>query len=225
LPDVAAGYSATVTIDVDQVRTELIEFGPLSIQYDSRVLQPRRWTTAQSAWASALLRTAPAGPVLELCAGVGHIGLLAMVGQERPLVLVDSSEVACEHAAANVERAGLAGPIDIRCGSMDEVVADEERFAVIIADPPWVRSGDTVDHADDPVHAIDGGADGLDLVRTCLKLIGEHLADQGAAVLQLGGLDQVAAVSDHLTDHPDLALRLAEHRAYEERGVLVLLVR
>lgn len=214
-----------MTVGIEQVRTEVIEFGPLSIQFDSRVLRPRRWTTAQSAWASALLRTAPEGPVLELCAGVGHIGLLAMVGQSRPLVLVDSSSIACDHAAANVERAGLSCPVEIRCGRMEEQIADDEQFALIIADPPWVPSADTGDHADDPAHAIDGGADGLDLVRTCVEIIGGHLAESGSAILQLGSLDQVAAVSDQLADHPDLGLRLAEHRAYEDRGVLVELVK
>ena len=106
---------------------------------------------------------------------------------------------------------------------MEELIAADERFALIIADPPWVRSADTGDHADDPVHAIDGGEDGLDLVRTCLELIGRHLAEGGSAVLQLGTLEQVAAVSDQLTDHPELAVRIAEHRAYEG-GVLVRLV-
>ena len=72
----------------------------------------------------AVATTAPEGPVLELCAGVGHIGLLAMVGQSRPLVLVDSSQVACDHAAANAERAGLACPVEIRCGRMEELIAD-----------------------------------------------------------------------------------------------------
>lgn len=214
-----------MTEAAEQVRTEVIEFGSLSIQFDDRVLRPRRWTTAQSAWASALLRTAPEGPVLELCSGVGHIGLLAMVGQSRPLVMVDSSRVACDHAAVNVERAGLACPVDIRCGRIEDKIADDERFVLIIADPPWVPSGDTDKHTDDPVHAIDGGPDGFDLVRVCLEIIGRHLAERGSAVLQLGGLDQVAAVSDHLADHPDLALRLVEHRAYEGNGVLVHLVR
>lgn len=214
-----------MTEAAEQVRLEMTEFGSLTIQYDERVLRPRRWTTAQSAWASALLRTAPEGPVLELCAGVGHIGLLAMVGQSRPLVLVDSSRVACDHAAANVARAGLTSPVDIRCGRVEEMISPEERFALIIADPPWVPSDDTDDHANDPTYAIDGGADGLQLVRTCVELIGRHLADRGSAVLQLGSLDQVAAVSDQLTDDPDLGLRLAEHRAYEGRGVLVQLVR
>jgi methylase of polypeptide subunit release factors len=214
-----------MTTHVAQVRTEMIEFGTLVVRYDERVLQPRRWTTAQSAWASALLRTAPEGPVLELCAGVGHIGLLAMAGQTRPLVLVDSSEVACEHAAFNAAHAGLSGPVDIRCGRMDEVLKDGERFALIIADPPWVPSSATGDHPHDPLDAIDGGEDGLDLARTCVDLIGRHLADRGAAVLQLGTVEQVAAISDHVADRPDLGLRLAEHRVFDDRGALVLLVR
>ena len=214
-----------MTVDLEQVRTELIEFGFLSIQFDGRVLRPRRWTTAQSAWASELLRTAPEGPVLELCAGVGHIGLLAMVGQSRPLVLVDSSEVACDHAAANAARAGLASPVDIRCGRMEDVIADAERFAFMLADPPWVPSDATGDHADDPVDAIDGGTDGLDLVRTCVELIGRHLVDRGSAILQVGTLAQVTAVGDQVADRPDLGLRLAEHRRFDDRGVLVRLVR
>lgn len=211
-------------MNADLVRVEMMEFGPLAIQFDEQVLRPRRWTTAQSAWASALLLAAPDGPVLELCAGVGHIGLLAIAGQSRPLVQVDASEVACEHAAANAERAGAA-PVDIRCGRMDEVIGADERFALVIADPPWVRSGDTGDHPDDPLSAIDGGSDGLDLARTCLELIGGHLGERGSAVLQLGTLEQVAGVSDHVTDHPELGLRVAEHRAYGDRGVLVRLTR
>ncbi len=108
---------------------------------------------------------------------------------------------------------------------MDEQVGEDERFALIIADPPWVRSEHIAEHQDDPDHAIDGGSDGLDLARTCLRIIATHLADGGSAILQLGDLEQVAAVSDHLADQPDLGLRLMEHRTYESRGVLVLLVR
>ena len=54
------------------------EYGPLSIAYDHRVLEPRPWTAAQSRWVSALLESAPPGPVLEICSGAGHIGLLAV---------------------------------------------------------------------------------------------------------------------------------------------------
>lgn len=203
----------------------MTEFGSLTIQFDPRVLRPRRWTTSQSAWAAELLRTAPEGPVLELCAGVGHIGLLAVRERSRPLVMVDASEIACEHAAANVERAGLASPVDIRCGRMDEVLGDDERFAFVIADPPWVRSNDTSTFPEDPLIAIDGGTDGLDLARTCLEVIGRHLLERGQAILQLGTREQAETMNAHLGDHPELGLHLAELRQFEDRGVLMRVTR
>ncbi|MBI2244007.1 MAG: methyltransferase, partial [Nocardioides sp.] len=59
---------------------ETMGFGPLRITFDGRVLRPRPWTAAQSEWAAEILADAPAGPVLELCAGAGQIGLLAVAG-------------------------------------------------------------------------------------------------------------------------------------------------
>ena len=54
-------------------------FGHLPIAFDERVLRPRPWTVAQSRWAAELLHDRPApSAVLELCAGAGHIGLLAL---------------------------------------------------------------------------------------------------------------------------------------------------
>ena len=204
--------------------TQLMEFGHLTIAYDDRVLCPRPWTTLQSAWSAELLRDAPAGDVLEVCAGAGHIGLLAVHGTDRGLVLVDANPAACEFARANADRAGHPGPVEVRHGLMEEVLGAEEQFALVIADPPWVPSRDTALHPDDPLIAIDGGDDGLDLVRTCLDVISRHLQPGGAAVLQVGGAEQVRAVDDHVRGHPELLLRVVEHRL-AERGALVQLER
>jgi methylase of polypeptide subunit release factors len=93
----------------------------------------------------------------------------------------------------------------------------------MLADPPWVRSDGTDEFPDDPVGAIDGGDDGLDLARTCLHVIGEHLVRSGVAILQLGDRDQAQAVADHLERHPDIGLRVADLRNPDANGVLVLL--
>ena len=61
-------------------------FGSLRINFDARALRPREWTTAQSDWAAELLPRLPAGPVLELCAGAGQIGRLAVLDSTRRLV-------------------------------------------------------------------------------------------------------------------------------------------
>jgi release factor glutamine methyltransferase len=197
----------------------LTEFGPLTIAYDDRVIRPRPWTVAQSAWAAQLLVGLPPGDVLEVCAGAGHIGLLAVAGTDRQLVLVDADPVACRYARVNADHARGPGAVDVRQGRMDEVLEPSERFPLVIADPPWVPTGRTADHPDDPVTPIDGGADGLDLARTCLDVVASHLADDGAALLQVGPA-QAPAVAAYVAATPALRLRVVEARVVDE-GALV----
>src|SRR5699024_7867451 len=78
-----------------------LTFGGLTISYDHRVMEPRPWTQGQSSWAAELLAKAPAGPVLELCAGVGHIGLVAVQDTQRDVVMVDFSPVTEQFAQHN----------------------------------------------------------------------------------------------------------------------------
>jgi cyclopropane-fatty-acyl-phospholipid synthase len=90
------------------------DFEGLTIRYDERVLAPRDWTAAQSRWAAELIGSAPPGPVLELCAGAGQIGLLAIAGTAHRLVAVDADPVACEFVRTNARAAGLADRVEIR---------------------------------------------------------------------------------------------------------------
>ena len=199
--------------------TETITFGTLEIAFDDRIIRPRPWTVMQSQWAAEMVADAPEGPVLELCSGAGHIGLLAVAGGDRHLVCVDADPVACGFARTNAETAGLAERVEVRCGRLEEALGRDERFAVVIADPPWVRREQTDDHPEDPLLAIDGGDDGLEVARACLRVIGRHLLAGGSAVLQLGTPEQV----ETLRAEPSVesgALVLGEVRT-SERGVLV----
>ena len=196
---------------------EQMEFGQLRISFDARVLRPRPWTVAQSVWAAEILRTAPAGPVLELCSGAGQIGLLAVAETERRLVCVDADPVACAYARRNAEAAGLADRVDVREGPIAGMVRDDERFAAVIADPPWVRRADTGRHPEDPLLAIDGGEDGMEVAWACLDTARRHLVTRGTLLLQLGSLEQADAVRDRLQDDH---LTVTEVRSHE-RGVLV----
>ena len=206
----------------DAPAPSIARFGTLAVEFNAEVLEPRPWTAAQSAWAAELMATAPAGRVLEVCAGVGHIGLLAVADGDRDLVLVDLNPVASELSARNAAAAGLSDRVEIRTGSMLQAIGPDERFAVIIADPPWVASADIGTFPEDPQIAIDGGADGLVLARMCCRVIDEHLADGGSAVLQLGDQQQVDAVAAHLAETS--TLRIVDVRAFE-RGVLALVAR
>ena len=198
---------------------ETMGFGPLRITFDGRVLRPRPWTEAQSTWAAEILGTAPPGPVLELCAGAGQIGLLAVLGTTRRLVCVDVSPDACEWARHNAERAGLSDRVEVREGPMDEVLHDSERFAVVVADPPWVRRDEIDRYPEDPVLAIDGGPDGMAVAWTCVDLARTHLRPGGSLLIQLGTVGQVDVLRDRLRDDD---LEITEVR-WCDRGVLVRL--
>ncbi|XNS27237.1 class I SAM-dependent methyltransferase [Citricoccus nitrophenolicus] len=201
-----------------------LTFRGLDIAYDHRVLEPRPWTEAQSSWAAELLPQAPEGPVLELCAGAGHIGLGAVKDTHRELVMVDVNPAAEEFSLTNASTNGLASQIAFRRGRMEEVLQPGERFPLIVADPPWVRSTETSWFPEDPVLAIDGGGDGLDLARTCVDLMDQHLAEGGAGLLQLGNLAQAETIAAYAAEQTGGRLTVAETREFE-RGVLVRLSR
>lgn len=199
-----------------------IRFGHLDIDFDERVLRPRTWTVRQSEWAAELSAGLPDGPMLELCSGAGQIGLLAAARVGRRLVCVDADPVACAFTRANAERAGLAHLVDVREGSMDHALDPDERFVLVIADPPWVPTSQVGRYPEDPRTAIDGGADGMLVAKTCLDTTVRHLSPGGAAVLQLGTTDQADRVLQ-LLEGSDLAVE--EVRDSPGEGVLVHIAR
>lgn len=200
--------------------TQVVAFGPLEISYDDTVLEPRDWTRMQARWAAHLLTALPPGPVLELCTGAGHIGLLAVHGTGRRLIAVDASPEACRWARHNAAANGI--DVEVREGDMTAVLAPAERFPLVIADPPWVRRDQVGRFAADPVSAIDGGPDGLALARTCVDLIGRHLDDLGVALLQLGDRNQVERLGDPI--HA-AGLEITEHVSIPGRGLVAELRR
>jgi len=201
--------------------TRFIQFDGLDIAYDDRVLEPRPWTVMQSAWAAELAPSVPDGPILELCSGAGHIGLAAAKRCGRTLVQIDTNPVACLFAAANARAAGLARRVDVQCASVDDVDFAGRTFPLVIADPPYLRTEEIVRYPSDPRLAVDGGADGLEIVRRCARTIARVLHPQGAALLQLRGESQ----AEELTPQLPSSLRIAEVRTDGPDRAVALLVR
>jgi release factor glutamine methyltransferase len=193
-------------------------FGGLRIDHDESMLAPRAWTLAQSRWAAELLVDAPAGPVLELCAGAGHIGLATIHRVRRSLVAVELNPRACRLLRRNADRAGLGDLVEVRQGRVDETLRPGEEFALVIADPPWVCTAEVTDFPDDPVGTIDGGDDGLTVARQCVAVTAAHLCRGGSAILQVGTPEQAEVVRAGLPER----LEAVEVRQ-AVRGVLVRL--
>ena len=200
-------------------------FGPLDIAYDDRVLEPRAWTLAQAEWAAALLASCHQGPLLEICCGAGQIGLAAAALSGRPAVLVDASAAACAFARRNAAAAGLTERVDVRQAPMTEAMAPEERFPLVLADPPYIPSADTAVFPEDPLTAIDGGEDGLDLARHCLEVGASHLAMGGHLLIQLRDVAQAHRLAAESAAAAPGVLRQVDVRDFAGRGVVLHLRR
>jgi release factor glutamine methyltransferase len=77
---------------------------------------------------------------------------------------------------------------------MHTALAARERFPIVIADPPYLPTDEVAHWPSDPVHAIDGGADGLDLLRVSLRVSAQHLLPDGHLLLQVAGAAQAERV-------------------------------
>lgn len=205
-------------------RRSTARFGPVDVDYDERVLTPRPWTLAQSRWAAELAADAEPGPLVELCAGAGHIGLAAVVLAERDLLQVEADPVAADYARWNAARAGWGPRTEVRTASLDTALRSDERFGLVIADPPYLPSDAVARWPADPVAAIDGGADGLDVIKVCLAVAAAHLTAAGRMLLQVAGPAQADEVA-HLLVDMRCPLVTGTRRVIDDRRAIVQLSR
>ncbi len=180
-------------------------FGPIDVHWDTGVLAPREWTLLQSFRAARRLLGTTAGPIAELHAGAGHIGQATAAWSDRTLVQVDDDPGCCAWAARNAAANGIRSTIV--CARVDALPLRDEQFALVLADPPYVPTDEVSRFPLDPLHAIDGGADGLDGLRVCLPAAARALRADGMLVLQVRGPQQIAAVESLLVGvRPKLAI-------------------
>jgi release factor glutamine methyltransferase len=169
------------------------EFFSLPLEVRSGVLVPRPET--ELLVEAALERATPErARVLDLGTGSGAIALaLKTARPDLSVTAVDCDRSALDVAIANARQLDL----EIRCLESDwfSALADE-RFDLVVANPPYVPSGDrhfASELAFEPRVALDGGVDGLDAYRSILAGVSSHLEPNGLLLLE-HGFDQREAV-------------------------------
>jgi release factor glutamine methyltransferase len=210
-----------------QYITGEVDFRELTLGVDSRVLIPRPETELLVgevlAWAEK--RGLEDGSALDVGTGSGAIALsLATEGPFARVVATDVSADALEVAAANAERASAAGALELRHGSLYDVVGGGEEFDVIVSNPPYVSDVDRAtlmpevrDH--EPGGALFAGADGLSLIRPLVAGAPGHLAPGGLVALEVGE-GQVEAVAALLREQGLGDPRVVRDLAGRQRMVL-----
>jgi release factor glutamine methyltransferase len=166
------------------------EFWSLSFAIDPAVLIPRPESERLVEEALRLFPDANA-PLRVLDLGTGSGCLLLAFLSERPRasgVGVDISAEAIKVATQNARALGMADRAKLFRASWNTLSG---RFDVVIANPPYVRSGDIRGLALDiagyePQIALDGGLDGLDCYRSIATVVPRLLSPLGRVFVELG---------------------------------------
>jgi release factor glutamine methyltransferase len=132
--------------------------------------------------------------------GTGSGAIIVALAKERADAVAFASDVSPEALAvarANAERHGLA--VTFLEGDLEAPLLAHAPFDLVTANLPYVAAGDLAALAPEvraePRLALDGGADGLDLVRRLVAAAPRLLAAGGALVLEIGA-GQARATAD-----------------------------
>jgi len=173
------------------------EFWGREFQVSPAVLVPRP-ETELVVQVALELPISPTARVLDVGTGSGCIAVT--LAAERPrwrVEAVDRSAAALEVARANAAR----HRVEIRFHEGDLTAGFAPPWDLIVANLPYIPTGELDglprEVGCDPVSALDGGPDGLDLVRRLIADLPRLLRVCGAAVLELGEgqADDVAALA------------------------------
>lgn len=176
------------------------EFLGLKIPFSEHTLSPRQETEIMT---DEIIRSMAHGKgdysVLDMCTGSGCIGLSIAKHTGARVTLVDISPDAIERARSNAQLNGVDVNI-LESNLFDNV---HGLFDIIISNPPYIESGEINGLErevlqDDPIIALDGGADGLDFYRRIVADAPAHLKSGGKIYLEIG-YNQASCVVDMMT--------------------------
>jgi len=122
--------------------------------------------------------------VLDLCCGTGCIGLTLAAERKLSVTCSDISPVSKEYTEKNRHQLGISADV-IESNLFDRI---EGSFDLIVSNPPYLTSDETEERMQDrwkePALALDGGSDGLDLIRLIIDQAPKYLKTPGALMIE-----------------------------------------
>ncbi|NYJ03393.1 release factor glutamine methyltransferase [Nocardioides thalensis] len=195
------------------------DFAGVRVLLEAGVFVPRQRTAYVVDLAARVV--SPGSVVVDLCCGSGALGL-ALASRIPGLVLhaADVSPVAVACARRNL--APVGGQVHL--GDLDAALPDglRGRVEAIVANVPYVPSESVAlmpreSREHEPLFTVDGGADGLDILRRVAGLAPRWLAPGGSLFIETSEAQADAAVAAFA----DAGLGARVHHD-EERGATVV---
>jgi len=128
--------------------------------------------------------------ILELCTGSGCLAIMmADAFPDAQVDAVDISADALEVAKKNVASYELEDRLTLIQSDLYANVPDK-KYDLIITNPPYVNSASMsklpMEYRAEPELALDGGKDGMDLVRKIVEGAAQRLTDDGLLIVEIG---------------------------------------
>ncbi|OLD38053.1 MAG: protein-(glutamine-N5) methyltransferase, release factor-specific [Candidatus Rokubacteria bacterium 13_1_40CM_2_68_8] len=178
------------------------EFRGLRVRLTDAVLVPRPETEVLVEWALALMPARGARRLLAVDLGTGSGCIACALAAERPdldVVAIDVSPAAAAVARENANALGLAARIRVVATDLLDGVRDLGAD-LIVSNPPYLPTGLVPElppevRTHEPVVALDGGADGLALIRRIAASARRALRASGVLVVETAGGVQATAAA------------------------------
>ncbi len=133
----------------------------------------------------------PPARILDLCTGSGCLAIQAgLRWPEAQVVASDLSPEALSLAKENVIDYGLEAQIDLRCSDLFDGFEPDERFDLILCNPPYVPMAKVralpPEFLAEPELALGSGEDGMTFIRRLLSELPLRLAEGGVLLCETG---------------------------------------
>ncbi len=172
----------------------------------------------------------PVKRAVDVCTGSGCLAVL--LAHQFPAAKVDAIELSPDALAVakfNIATHHLTNRIKLHHSDVFDAVP-RVKYDVILSNPPYVPTrelrGLPAEFKQEPAMALDGGRDGLAIIRKLLRQACDRLQPHGIVVLEVGGLrramDRAFPALDlhwlHTEDGEDCVCLVQAHRLQSWRG-------
>ena len=200
----------------------------LELAVDRRVLVPRPETELLVDWVVERLAAPAEGvapAVVDIGTGSGAIALsLARARPDLAVTATDVSADALDVARANAERAELSQVTFAAADVYEGLATPDGGWAAIVSNPPYIDTATLEGLAPDvrdwePRQALDGGPDGLVVIRRLVGGAAERLAPGGFIAFEIG-FDQGPAAVALCKEHGLVDVQARKDHAGHDRMVM-----